>query len=131
MPDQVLEGGGRELPIGVPGTIVFNRMRDDHDRAARLYRIAGVASLVVGLLFLLAGLIGGGNAGFWLVIVGAMTASCSIFPFDEALQQAERADGINVLREEWVAAGADPAVATIRSQIIDLIFSLYAPKKSG
>ena len=131
MPDQVQEDGGRDASVEVPGTIVFHRMRESHERAAQRYRLVALALLGVGIVLALAGLVAGGGLGLWLLIVGIMALAVAVLPFNESLEQGERAEGISVLREEWVAAGTEPAtVAPRRSEILELISSLYVSKKS-
>ncbi|MCS7267956.1 MAG: hypothetical protein NZ704_07860 [Geminicoccaceae bacterium] len=111
-----------------PGRIVFERMAATLVRAARLRRIAAAASLLAGAFVL--------GAGLWLgrvdlIGAGAMALASVPWLWAEAVELADRAEGLRVLAEDWSEPGPPELVARRRAGLLDLVERLYPPIDKG
>lgn len=113
---------------GVPGAIVFERMRAELDRNARQHRAWAIGLVLAGAVLLGAGFV----FALWAAVAGgAVAIAVAILPWLAAVELAERAEGVAVLGEDWADPGPAELAARRRAGLIDLVERLYAPQRSG
>lgn len=113
--------------VGVPGTIVFDRMAAMLERSGRLHRIWALLLAAAG-----AGLLAWGSSGAGLaqIAAGAVALAVAPLPWLTAQELAERSEGLLQLGEEWAEPGPKDIVARRRAGLIDLVERLYAQQRS-
>lgn len=90
-----------------PAVLDFERLAARQRGGWRRYALAAVLLLVGGIAAALAGLVTDGVARLPLIVGGALAASLAVLPWREAVERRDRADGLEVLGEEWAALSPD------------------------
>lgn len=112
-------GNWRQADGGDPP---FAALAEAHRQAARGWRTTAIALLVVGVLLAVAGLatarLGPGASAVGLVVIAA-----AAIPWKKAIEHRERAEGVEVLGEEWGDAAGLPQR---RARLLGLVRHLYA-----
>ena len=97
----------------------FDRLIGGHRSSGRGYRRVTWIVAVVGLALALAGI---GAASFMLLAVGLVLALSASLAWKKAVEEEERADGLDVLRDEWLEAPSSPEA----DHLLALVRRLYA-----
>jgi hypothetical protein len=85
----------------------FERLAARQRGGWRRYGLAAALLLACGVAAALAGVMAGGIARLPLTVGGALAASLAVLPWREAIERRDRADGLEVLGEEWAALSPD------------------------
>src|SRR3954471_15054852 len=85
----------------------FERLAARQRGGWRRYGLAAVLLLIGGVVGVLAGLVTDGMARLPLIVGGSLAASLAVLPWREAAERRDRADGLEVLGEEWAALSPD------------------------
>lgn len=128
MVEETAQGALRSVVAAPPGRIVFERMAAALFHGARVRRVIAAALLLLGVATLLGGMWFGWVA---LFAFGAMSMAWVPWLWVEAVEFAERAEGLRVLAEDWSEPGPPEVLAQRRSGILDLIERLYPPRSRG
>ncbi len=106
-------GGSASAAEAVPAA--FDRLIGGHRSAGRKYRRLGWMIAAAGLVVALGGF---GLGSFALFAAGLVLALSALLAWKKAIEEAERADGLDVLRDEWrdftPGPGADHLLALAR-----------------
>jgi hypothetical protein len=85
----------------------FERLAARQRGGWRRYGLAAAVLLVGGVVVALAGVVTEGVARLPLIAGGVLAAALAVLPWREALERRDRADGLEVLGEEWAALAPD------------------------
>jgi hypothetical protein len=91
-----------------------------HRRAARGYGVAAIGLLTAGAAI---GTVGLAGIGLSATALGLVVAATAAIAWKKSIEHGDRADGAEVLREEWQDAAAVPER---RARLMGLIRRLYA-----
>ena len=121
----VARGAAGRPDLGTGQPIPFESMMAVHRGNARQHRVAAVLLLVVGLVVVALGLLGILPPAP-AVLIGAVTAAVSVFPYREEVEREERIEGLRVLEDEWrELTGANAPSEQEREQFLGLLWKLY------
>jgi hypothetical protein len=98
----------------------FEALASAHRAAAEKYRRLAIGLVVAGALVGLAGL---AMAWHGTATIGLILAATAAIPWKKGLEHRERAEGVEILGEEWRDAAAPPQR---RERLRQLIHELYA-----
>src|SRR3954454_19822014 len=90
-----------------PAVLDFERLAARQRGGWRRYALAAVLLLVGGIAAALAGLVTDGGARPPLVVGGTLAAAQAVLRWREAAERRDRADGLEVLGEEWATLSPD------------------------
>jgi hypothetical protein len=85
----------------------FERLAARQRGGWRRYGLAAALLLVSGIAAAFVGLVADGVTRLPLIVGGLLAASLAVLPWREAVERRDRADGLEVLGEEWVALAPD------------------------
>ncbi|MEO1020115.1 MAG: hypothetical protein AAFY56_20855 [Pseudomonadota bacterium] len=109
----------------------FRRLAAAYRASRHRYKVVAIVLIAAGVMIVFVGVISA-LPTFWLVVTGVMTIAVSIYAVDRSIEDRERLDRLQILREEWLILRRQmPADPTIDNRILGILNSTYRQKVSS
>ncbi len=107
----------------------FDRLIEAHGSAARAYRRLVWLLPGIGLALAALGLLSAGST--WLAALGLVLGLGALVPWKKAAEHAERAEGLAVLKDEWLDTASREGAQRLRRLVLELYGAGFAGQRPG